>query len=678
MARIICPGDVVKTESPVITSSALCIYIHQFIYSTSSYFRTESTMLNADSPCLGWSLNELRLEGRYCDVFLVSASGESVAAHKCVLAAASSELHQMIKRNEDSKCISIKSHSVQAISQMVTLIYLSCLEHNESNDGESAPDIQELAIEWQCEHLLKDSCFSHSAIPQDPAQWDSIDPSLASVETEGKNSGDDVSYKSKGCSEIMCEVDETIADAAEILESKTEENDDPKKVNGIPEEDLARWKQCKYCTQFTGKKRGRYAYHTDNCEKAKSCCDKCFKPMMNDKEERDHCCKNKPQQFVCDECGKVLISKGGLRLHKIVHDGVKNHLCPVCGKKFRRNNQLQTHIKRMHTNHRPFTCQICEQKFALQSDLNNHMKCMHDSTKTGLKALKKSENLCRDRLVACSVCCMIFLSSDTENIKKHLELHKFESKSALPKLLPKNPLDDATSSNLVIDSVAASVHTPISNAVVVAAPCHAANETVTASIKVSTELPQNLPSTHSMEPERTQSKMESPLDNPCYDNSKVNSSENQNAFASDLLSSMSTVLNDDMVSKSTPKLEANLLEINSSPVHNDLMDESHTASSILVNQFLDQHSIAANLAQAIGNDDDDLPFNLSYGHSSLPLSHTFGSFDTGVNITSGNMVEDDAVSNAVFSDTEAIYPSMISSKGDMADHRTELDELKHI
>lgn len=53
----------------------------------------------------------------------------------------------------------------------------------------------------------------------------------------------------------------------------------------------------------------------------------------------------KKQTFICDyeNCGKELSTLLTLKQHKLIHSGIKQHVCLVCNKKFTLKVYLTTH-----------------------------------------------------------------------------------------------------------------------------------------------------------------------------------------------------------------------------------------------------------------------------------------------------------------------------------------------
>lgn len=76
----------------------------------------------------------------------------------------------------------------------------------------------------------------------------------------------------------------------------------------------------------------------------------------------------------CKECGKGFPTLGLLKCHKIVHSGVKGH---VCESSFTNAGSLRRH-KRIHTGEKPFKCRHCEKSFT-----SSGHRTLHERGHTG-------------------------------------------------------------------------------------------------------------------------------------------------------------------------------------------------------------------------------------------------------------------------------------------------------
>ncbi|XP_018335331.1 zinc finger protein 135 isoform X20 [Agrilus planipennis] len=79
----------------------------------------------------------------------------------------------------------------------------------------------------------------------------------------------------------------------------------------------------------------------------------------------------KRERFLCDECGKELSSKEGLKFHRRTHTGYKPYSCATCSRAFVRK-QLLTEHERTHSGERPFICKFCHRGFTQRTPLKIH------------------------------------------------------------------------------------------------------------------------------------------------------------------------------------------------------------------------------------------------------------------------------------------------------------------
>ncbi|CDQ56369.1 unnamed protein product [Oncorhynchus mykiss] len=82
------------------------------------------------------------------------------------------------------------------------------------------------------------------------------------------------------------------------------------------------------------------------------------------------------ERLICIYCGKSFNQKGSLDRHMRLHMGITPFVCKFCGKKYTRKDQLEYHI-RGHTDNKPFHCQICGKCFPFQGTLNQHLRKKH-------------------------------------------------------------------------------------------------------------------------------------------------------------------------------------------------------------------------------------------------------------------------------------------------------------
>ena len=165
--------------------------------------------------------------------------------------------------------------------------------------------------------------------------------------------------------------------------------------------------QCNHCDS---KQRKNYDLiqhyernHIDIENRPKFVCDECGKELLTKTTLKRHKTKVHEKQgnskktgdievetrlkFICEECGKELLSKASLKRHiefKHTDTSENNFVCTQCGKRFMLNNSLQRHSKfncnngekkkRKKKNHRTFTsdlkkyfCDSCKKEYSLKS-----------------------------------------------------------------------------------------------------------------------------------------------------------------------------------------------------------------------------------------------------------------------------------------------------------------------
>lgn len=80
--------------------------------------------------------------------------------------------------------------------------------------------------------------------------------------------------------------------------------------------------------------------------------------------------------YICEQCNKAFMRKEHLLRHMTLHSGQKNFTCNICEKSFSRNDNLLKH-KKTHEKQSSYTCEICQKQFVMK-----HYYIAHKMTHT--------------------------------------------------------------------------------------------------------------------------------------------------------------------------------------------------------------------------------------------------------------------------------------------------------
>lgn len=138
-------------------------------------------------------------------------------------------------------------------------------------------------------------------------------------------------------------------------------------------------------------------------------CRLCNNTYQNYKKWRHHL-RTHSCQFECDYCHKKFAMKYDLRAHinsYHLYSNIKSMVCDVCGFTTKRLSNLKLHISIRHVEHKPQCCHECGKVFKDEYSLRSHMKRMHSKV-----------------TVACPVCGKPYPSQAA--LKHHLIWHSDE------------------------------------------------------------------------------------------------------------------------------------------------------------------------------------------------------------------------------------------------------------
>ncbi|KAB0800149.1 hypothetical protein PPYR_08029 [Photinus pyralis] len=157
-------------------------------------------------------------------------------------------------------------------------------------------------------------------------------------------------------------------------ECETSENGNSETVQ-IDQENNFRF-TCPICGKVISTKGNLKVHLETHRPKGKYGCEICgriFKTQCNLYRHKEY---HEGIQFPCVVCGRVYPTNSTLRAHSITHSDLRPHKCPLCIKTFKRNQDLKFHINQ-HTGARPYQCPYCPKAFASSGNCFSHRKRMH-------------------------------------------------------------------------------------------------------------------------------------------------------------------------------------------------------------------------------------------------------------------------------------------------------------
>ena len=62
---------------------------------------------------------------------------------------------------------------------------------------------------------------------------------------------------------------------------------------------------------------------------------------------------------------------------KIVHDGVRPFVCPICNKTYQYKSDVKRHVQLTHEGKKPWVCSLCNSRYTRKMSLQYHVKSVH-------------------------------------------------------------------------------------------------------------------------------------------------------------------------------------------------------------------------------------------------------------------------------------------------------------
>ncbi|XP_076436165.1 uncharacterized protein LOC143275772 [Babylonia areolata] len=102
-------------------------------------------------------------------------------------------------------------------------------------------------------------------------------------------------------------------------------------------------------------------------------CTKCGQAFRQKSTLNNHVLTHSEEKpHVCTKCGQTFRRKSSLKRHILTHSEEKPHVCTKCGQSFIRKSSLKTHIL-THSEEKPHVCTKCGQTFRHKSSFNRHV-----------------------------------------------------------------------------------------------------------------------------------------------------------------------------------------------------------------------------------------------------------------------------------------------------------------
>jgi len=171
-----------------------------------------------------------------------------------------------------------------------------------------------------------------------------------------------------------------------------------------------------------------HVYQPRSSSRKKHTCKWCVKTFALETSLRQHLFTHKEDVFECKVCEKIFDSKVDLHKHMSTHSeetsdtcSPTHHVCSICSKSYIKQQNLQRHVLREHTNKSPprngedraslnrtniveklpYDCSLCEKSYNQKQKLKNHVRRAHPEYEED-KSLQRTH--CDEDTLACGIC----------------------------------------------------------------------------------------------------------------------------------------------------------------------------------------------------------------------------------------------------------------------------------
>ena len=358
--------------------------------------------------------------GTWADTEVVCSGGQSLDAHRIMLAAASPFLAKCLHSvdPEDKICLILPDFTVSEVREFLDVIYLQSSGGSQLLRYLTFRDDQENAV-----------CDPHEYVKHE----EKVKKLPVDIKIEASLENKEVSSKSMNFSDVIPEITLDDADEGSIVDVLKRKKDHLK-THDEPQF------QCdaEGCDKKFHQKSNLKAHNDVVHLKSKSIsCDICSKMFYNLSQLRSHMEQHGPDKHVCEHCSGKFSSSKSLREHiKFKHsDSDVLPTCTVCHKTFSTPQNLKSHFSRVHMQERNFVCNTCGRGFFEKAQLETHLSS-HESVTTNLecdvchlrfknkKTLyyhKKRSHNPENKIHICYQCGKSY--ADSHHLNRHMESH---------------------------------------------------------------------------------------------------------------------------------------------------------------------------------------------------------------------------------------------------------------